>query len=185
MDTLTLCCLLLAVLWSGQATSKPTTPDPDVRRVCVEGLDVRVGDSFDKVSAIIPLTPHPNGPSRNADWAKGKNTDFHSPEGPRRALADGMGELRSSVYATFDARRRLRSLTLDWTYDGERTTGARDAVMKALLNQIHTCLSRQTLRDRDGWKVARIDFGTYSQELAFDTVDPKQWLIRYTISEEP
>jgi hypothetical protein len=158
---------------------------PEVRRVCVESLDIRVGDSFDKVAEIISLRPDPNGANQNMRWVAGKYTDFLSTAGPEYSFDDGSGVLRSTVYCTFDDRRRLRSLTLSWTYDREQTTKARDAVLNALQNKIHKCLNKRIIEVSRGKYVARIDYGTYSQEFVFDSTGSDKWQIHYTISEEP
>ena len=173
----------MACLYAGgQGTAKPSSQGPEVRRVCVDSLDIRVGDSYSKVAEVISLRPDPNGMSDNSSWMAGKNTDFVSTEGPIYRFDDGSGMLQSIIYCIFDDRRRLRSLTLAWTFDGEHTTKTRDAVLRVLLGKIHKCLKNQTVKVIDGRHVARIDFGTYSQQLVFDT---QKWQITYKISEEP
>lgn len=182
MTGLTLVCLIACLYVGGQGTAKPSWQGPEVRRVCVDSLDIRVGDSYAKVGKVISLRPDPNGLSDNSQWVRGKNTDFVSTQGPQYSLDDGSGMLRSNIFCVFDDRQRLRSLTLAWTFDGAHTAKARDEVLSTLLGKIHKCLSNQTVKVIDGKHVARIDFGTYSQELVFDA---QKWLITYKISAEP
>ena len=182
MTALTLGCLIACLYTGGQGTAKPSSQGPEVRRVCVDSLDIRVGDSYSKVREVISLKPDPNGVSNNSSWVAGKNTDFASTDGPKYSLDDGSGMLRSIIYFIFDDRQRLRSLTLAWTFDGAHTAKARDDVLRVLLGKIHKCLNNQTVKVIDGKHIARIDFGTYSQELVFDT---QKWQITYKISEEP
>ena len=182
MTGLTLVCLIVCLYIGGQGTAKPSSQGPEVRRVCVDSLDIRVGDSYSKVAKIISMKPDPNGMNDNSDWVAGKNTDFVSTDGPTYSLDDGSGMLRSIIYFIFDDRQRLRSLRLAWTFDGAHTAEAGDAVLSVLLGKIHKCLNNQTVKVIDGKRIARIDFGTYSQELVFDT---QKWRITYKISEEP
>lgn len=184
MVSLTLCWIVACLCAGSQAQSKPSSQGPEVRRVCVDSLDIRLGDGFEKVSEIISLSSDPNGPSDNSNWSTGKNTDFYSTSGPEHIFDDG-GTLRSAVYCTFDDRRRLRLLQIAWTYDGEHTMKARDAVVHALLSKIHKCLNNQLKKVSSTRWVARIDYGTYSQELMFDSASHSRWQITYTISEEP
>jgi hypothetical protein len=184
MGTLLIGCLIAALSTGGQAMPKPGHQGPHVRRVCLEGLDVRVGDHFDKVEKAVALTPEPDGPSRNASWAEGRTTDFSSSAGPVLTLPEG-GTLRPELSFTFDARRRLRSVTIAWTYDGERTEKARDAVVELLTGEVHKCLKGAVTRLGDGGYRARIDYGTYSEQFELDASGGERWRIHYTISEEP
>jgi hypothetical protein len=85
---------------------------------------------------------------------------------------------------TFDGRRRLRSLTILWTYDGERTEAARERLVAALVDEVHPCFKKHQLAETcPGRREATIQYGTYSEKLVFDEAD--EWRIAYTISEEP
>jgi hypothetical protein len=164
---------ILALSWPGaQAGPKPMTPDPHVRKVCVEELDVRVGDAFEKVEKAVTLAPDPAGTA----------TDFVAARGPERSI-DG-GTLRSTLHFAFDGRRRLRSVTIAWRWDGEQTARAREAIVEALAGQIHPCFKAHALGEvAPGRHEAQIHYGTYSERLVFDATDG--WHISYTIEEQP
>lgn len=172
MIGLTLGCIAAISCFGAQAGPKPMTPNPNVRKVCLEGIDVRVGDAFEKVEAKLTLAPDP---------AEGEAV-YLSAKGPERDVAGGT--LSSSMRLTFDGRRRLRSLTILWTYDGERSEAARERLLAALVDEVHPCFKKHSLAETyPGRRETTIQYGTYSEKLVFDEGD--EWRIAYTISEEP
>jgi hypothetical protein len=172
MTTNLIVCLIAALYVGAQAPSKPPFQGPDVRRVCLEGLDVHVGDTYEKVATRLALSPDADTPAR-----------FTS-TGPDVHVANG-GTLRSALALTFDTRRRLRSVTVAWTYDGEQTAAARDAVLTLLTGEVHSCLKGVDIATDEGVSRARIDYGTYSERFELDSTGGGRWRIHYTISEEP
>lgn len=137
---------------------------PHVRRACIESPDIHVGDSFEKTSAALPLEKDPT------------EADIWTAPGPTLAL-DDTRTLRSVIRCRFDSRQRLRSLSVVWS--GEQTAQAKGAVAAALLGRVHTCLKSQKVVESPGGRmVARIDYGTYSEQFDVET-------LTYTISEEP
>ena len=166
--------MLIAATGPGmQATSKPMQPNKNVRRVCLEEVDVYLGDSYEAVGKLLELRPDPAG--GEADFVA-------TPGGP---LGDGSGALHRVVSFRFDDRRRLESATIRWTYDGERTPAAAEQAFALLVANLGSCLDLDSARLSDGRYRRRVDYGTYSEEVELDAANPENWRMHYQIRRQP
>ena len=145
---------------------------------CCCTLDIQIGDSVEDVFSIIPITGDPNGPNQNPVWRSGSDTDFFSTSGPRHQFAAG-GALNSSVFCTFDDQRRLKALSVVWTYDGEGTPQASVDITRWLLNEAHPCFTgRIVAGPGNDWVFQHVANG-YVHELRSSTAGVF-WRVEYS-----
>ena len=175
--------LAVTLLTSAQAVKKPSRQGPHVRRVCYTKVPVHLGDSFDAVSRAYTLRRDPNGPSTNPEWVEGRTTDFLW-VGPDHKLGD-RAVLRPTVSLTFSDRKKLREVSISWYFDGDSSSMTLEALAKVVISELHPCLKESVVERTPHEYRGRIDYGTYSEELAI-TVNPEsRRRIEYRIREQP
>jgi hypothetical protein len=185
MGTFLLLLLLNVPVSAGaQAGPKPSHQGPHVRRVCYEHLPIHLGDSFESVSKLVELRPDTNGSSRNPRSVPGRGVEYIWTGGKGYALPDG-GELRPTVVLSFAGARALRSVTINWRFDGDLTAASRAAVAELLRTRVHPCLGEQFEQVDETTYRGRVDYGTYSETLKFEARPDAGWHIEYVIREEP
>jgi hypothetical protein len=175
--------LAVTLLTSAQAGKKPSQQGPHVRRVCYTKLPVHLGDSFEEVSRAYTLRGDPNGPSSNSEWVRGRTTDFLW-VGPDHKLGD-RAVLRPMVSLTFSDRKTLRQVSISWYFDGDCSSMTLDALAEMVISELHPCLKESVVEQTPHEFRGRIDYGTYSEELAITVKPESPCRIKYTIQEQP
>lgn len=176
--------VLCASLLHGEQTPKPTAPDPSVRRVCIDAVDVRVGDALEELSKALKLT-RDDGTADDgvSPRSLGETVVYAGPEF-EHTVANGSATLRATSRFAFDDRHRLRSVTLFWSLDPGATPDAAESAWRYLVEHVHRCFRGRTATLHDGTTAVRTDYGTYSEELTSGWRDGR-WRAVYEIRQQP
>ena len=166
-----------------QAVPKPPRQGDQVRKVCVDKLNIHLGDSFGDISLQLDMSADPYGPSKNAVWVLGKQTDFVSRSLNEISLANGQ-KLRPMASLTFTGNRKLRRFSIAWKVEDRRRSAGIKPILDAVL-EVHHCLKDRVVKQSDGRYKARVDYGTYSEELNLESSKGRSWTVTYEIREQP
>jgi len=157
---------------------------PESLRVCLRSLDIRLGDSFERVHSLVEITPDPNGLHQNGERQKGRQTDYFSTSGPELKL-DEHHSLRSAIFCSFDDQQRLQSLLIYWIYDGEKSERVKRRINEVLKREHECPRGRLALAGR-GPCLTSADSGKVIQELKsdFSCAVYGFWVIEYSIKSQ-
>jgi hypothetical protein len=166
------------LVWLRFSNTQSASQEPPVKtqavrglermRACLKRFDIRLGDSFQHVDALIPISHNPNGPNQNTAGPEGAYTDFMSFGQPLIAL-DDENELFTAIYCAFDEDNRLRSFKINWSVSYvEESESLKRKMMDTLLTRDLTCINLEEIDFKKGTHKVESDGGDYVQEFEYN-----------------